>query len=73
MEALEEQRKNMSDQDKNSMGKHHRWCNFSAFKTPEECHQCKKLNEMYPEEGRTSAEMMAKYFPDVIRIGGDDE
>ena len=43
---------------------HHIWCNYSIG-DPKDCKLCQRLNRECPEKGRTPAEMLEDYFPDV--------
>ena len=47
--------------------KHHPWCN--RFLMPREgCKMCEEAYQKYPVNGLTSNELMAKHFPDNVKV-----
>ena len=54
------------------MSDHHIWCNFWMRGPVEECDMCKRFFELYPYEGLTGHEMVAKYFPGAIPLSPDN-
>jgi hypothetical protein len=47
---------------------HHVWCNF--FMRPREgCWMCEELYKKYPMNGLTPDELMAKHFPNNVKVG----
>ncbi len=48
---------------------HHPWCNFFQEKPAKDCDMCKGLNLECPyEPGSDPDELMAKHFPDNVKI-----
>jgi hypothetical protein len=44
---------------------HHVWCNYYIGPV-ENCSQCKRLDELYPDTSLSPEELQKKHFPDAI-------
>jgi len=52
--------------------RHHVWCNH-FYKPVKDCEFCKSLHKECPENDMTETELMAKHFPNNIKVENDKE